>query len=205
MNLYSYTKGVNILNFLFTTLLEDKEVTYKYMGSENIKGFQAMHIQGDHFDGTNLKYTSHIYLEENSYAVIHFSMLATDYDISKKYIDFKSKLALWVLGFKFNVKKYYTKIQFQRTKDGFWTVEDYMTMVPMTVKKRKNLLDVVIHISYRMSPEIIKSPQPNGYQLYGENQILFDKYISNPRFGDKLNYSIPLVPIQKDRLGKMLR
>jgi hypothetical protein len=202
LSTYSYTKGVNIMNFIFTTLLEDKDAKYKYLGSENIKGYQAMHIQGDHYEGSQLKYTTHIYLEENSYAVMHFSMLASDYDISKKYMDFKTKLALWILGIKIKVKKYYAKIQFQRTKEGVWTVEDYMTMVPISVQ-RKSDLDGMLNITYRMSPSIEKTLQPIGYQIYGENQTLFDAYISNPRFADKLNYSIPLVPSQKDRLGKM--
>jgi hypothetical protein len=204
LSMYSYTKGVNIMNFIFTTLLEDKEAKYKYLGMENIKGYQALHIQGNHFEGSQIKYTTHVFLEENSYAVMHFSILASDYDISKKYIDFKTKLALWFLGIKFKVNKYYAKIQFQRTKEGIWVVEDYMTMVPVSIRK-KTQLDGMLNINYRMSPIIDKTAQPLGYQIYSENQFLFDKYISNPRFGDKLSYSIPLVPIQKERLGRMVK
>lgn len=202
LSMYSYTKGVNIMNFIFTTLLEDKEIKYTYLGTENIKGYQAMHIQGDHYEGKNLKYSSHIFLEENSYAVIHFSLLASDYDISKKYLDFKTKAALWLLGIRFKVKKYYTKIQFQRTKEGIWAVEDFMTMVPLEVKKKK-LLDGYMNISYRMSPMIEKSPIPFSSEIYQHNQFLFDNYKSSSRFGDKLSYSIPLVPKQRERLGRV--
>lgn len=202
LSMYSYTKGINIMNFIFTTLLEDPEVKFTYLGTENVKGYQAMHIQGDHFEGKNLKYSSHIFLEENSFAVIHFSLLASDYDISKKYLDFKTKAVLWLLGIRFKVKKYYTKIQFQRTKEGVWAVEDFMTMVPLEVKKKK-LLDGYMNISYRMNSIIEKSPIPFSSEIYQHNQYLFDNYKSSSRFGDKLPYGIPLVPKQRERLMRI--
>jgi len=203
LSVYSYAKGVNILNFIFTTLLEDPQATYKLLGMENVKGYNALHIQGEHFDDGELKFTSHIFLDENSYAVVHFSVLAADYDITKKYLDFKTRAFLWIMGIRFKVKKYYAKIQFEKNSYGFWSVEDFMAMVPIEFKKRI-ALDGYMNISYRMSNHIEKTNIPIGYKIYQENQTLFDNYKSASRFGDNLQYAIPLTPIQKERLRKMI-
>lgn len=202
LSLYSYTKGVNILNFIFTQLLEDKGVIFKKLGVENIKGYQAIHIRGDHYKGGELFYSSHIYIEESSYAVVHFSVLASDNNLVKQFTDFKTRTFLWVLGIKVNIKKYYTKIQFVKNKEGFWSVEDFMLMFPVQVKKKK-MIDGYLNLGYRMNPNLILNPPPLTYQVYEQNQYLLDHYRSQSRFVDQIQYGIPISTMQLKRLELM--
>ncbi len=199
---YSYVKGVNMLNFIFTHLLEDKNIEYKYLGIENIKGYNSLHIQGKFYQD-KINYSNiDIYLEENSYAVLHVSIQATDENLTKQFLDFKTRAILWLLGVKIDVKKYYSKIQFAKTKQGFWTVDDFMLLLPVTIKKKRKL-DIYLNIGYRMSPNLFMHPSPIDYSVYQENQYLFDTQKIVTRFSKKLDYSIPFLPAQQDRLEKM--
>lgn len=199
---YSYVKGVNMLNFIFTHLLENKDIQYKYLGTENVKGHQAMHIQGRFFqDKVNYSIID-LYLEEETYAVLHMSIQATDENLTKQFLDFKTRTLLWFLGVKVNVKKYYSKIQFSKNTQGFWSVEDFMLMLPVTIHKKKKL-DIYLNIGYRMSPSLTINPKPLGYSVYQENQHLFDTQKTGERFSENLNYSIPILPAQIERLNRM--
>jgi hypothetical protein len=199
---YSYVKGVNMLNYIYTHLLENNDITYKYLGTENVKGHQAMHIQGRLFkDKVNYNIID-IYLEENSYAVLHISIQATDENLTKQFLDFKTRSLLWLLGVKLNVKKYYSKIQFAKNSQGFWAVEDFMLMLPVTIQKKKKL-DIYLNIGYRMSPDLILKPKYLSYSVYQENQHLFDTQKNGARFSEKLDYSIPFLSAQQERLERM--
>jgi hypothetical protein len=199
---YSYVKGVNMLNFIYTHLLENKDILYKYLGTENVKGHQAMHIQGRFFQD-NVNYSViDIFLEENTYAVLHMSIQATDENLTKQFLDFKTRTLLWILGVKVNVKKYYSKIQFSKNSLGFWSVEDFMLMLPVTIHKKKKL-DIYLNIGYRMHPNLTINPSALGYSVYQENQHLFDTQKAGDRFSEKLNYSIPILPVQLERLKRM--
>jgi len=199
---YSYVKGVNMLNFIFTHLLENKNIEYTYLGMENIKGYQALHIQGKYYQD-KINYSNiDIYLEENSYAVLHVSIQANDENLTKQFLDFKTRTILWLLGVKIDVKKYYSKIQFAKSKQGFWAVDDFMLLLPVTIKKKKKL-DIYVNLGYRMSPNHNVHPSPLGYSVYQENQHLFDTQKTGVRFSEKLDYSIPFLPAQQERLERM--
>jgi hypothetical protein len=199
---YSYVKGVNMLNFIFTHLLEDKNIEYKYLGMENIKGYNSLHIQGKFYQD-KINYSNiDIFLEENSYAVLHVSIQATDENLTKQFLDFKTRTILWLLGVKIDVKKYYSKIQFVKTKQGFWAVDDFMLLLPVTIKKKKKL-DIYLNIGYRMSPNLLMHPSPIGYSVYQKNQYLFDTQKIGTRFSEKLDYGIPFLPAQQERLERM--
>lgn len=199
---YSYVKGVNMLNFIYTHLLENKDIQYKYLGIENVKGHQAMHIQGRFFQDKVNYSVIDVYLEEETYAVLHMSIQATDENLTKQFLDFKTRTLLWILGVKVNVKKYYSKIQFSKNAQGFWSVEDFMLMLPVTIHKKKKL-DINLNIGYRMSPNLTVNPKPLGYNVYQENQHLFDTDKTTERFSEKLSYSIPILPAQLERLNRM--
>ncbi|MBL7789910.1 MAG: hypothetical protein JNL75_08815 [Chitinophagales bacterium] len=199
---YSYIKGVNMLNFIFTQLLESKDIQYKLLGIENIKGHNALHIQGKYFKD-NINYTNiDVYLEENSYAVLHVAITANDENLTKQFLDFKTRTLLWLVGIKIDVKKYYSKLQFTKSREGLWVVEDFLLMLPVTIRKKKTL-DMYVNIGYRMNPLLNMSAKPLGYSVYQENQHLFDSQKIHKRFSEKLGYSIPLLPAQIDRLDRM--
>lgn len=203
MTMYSYTKGVNSLNFIFTQLLEDNQnLKFSYLGIENIKGYNALHIRCEHYSDKQLIVTSDIYLEENSYAVLHFSLLSSSENITKQFVDFKTRTLLWLLGIKIDVKRFYSKMQFYKTAEGFWAVEDVMLMFPVQVKKKK-LLDAYINIGYRMDKTITKGRAAYGYEIYQQNQYLFDHQKMQMRFADKLPYAIPTTNEQKLRLDRI--
>ena len=199
---YSYVKGVNMLNFIYTHLLESKEIQYKYLGTENVKGHQALHIQGRFFQDKVNYSVIDVFIEENTFAVLHISIQATDENLTKQFLDFKTRTLLWFLGIKVNVKKYYSKMQFSKNSQGFWSVDDFMLMLPVTIHKKKNLV-IYLNIGYRMSPQITIDPKPLGYSVYQENQHLFDTQKTSERFSEKLNYSIPFLPAQLERLNRM--
>ena len=203
LSFYSYTKGVNILNYIFTKLLEDDEVQFELMGIENIKGYDAIRIKAEHYVGKKLYYTSDIYLERESLAVVHLSVMASNTDLTKQFLGFKERTALWFLGIKVKVKKYYTKFQFRKTSEGFWAVDDFMLMFPVHVKKRKKVIDGYMNVGFRVDKNIHRKSRKYGYEVYQENEYLFDHHKPQSRFGDKLNYSIPILPIQKERLERI--
>lgn len=199
---YSYVKGVNMLNYIFTQLLENKDIQYQYLGIENVKGHDAIHIQGKYYKDKVNYNNIDIYLEEMSYAVLHVAIRANDEHLTKQFLDFKTRTLLWLLGVKIEVKKYYSKLQFTKTKDGVWVVEDFLLMLPLTVRKKEKL-DIYVHLGYRMSPNIQQNLVPLGYQVYQENQHLFDTQKKQERFAESLPYSIPIQPAQLDRLRRM--
>ena len=200
--LSSYAKGTNILNLIFTELLTDQDAVYKVLADENIKGYTAIHIQGEHFSDEKLLYTTNIYIEPQSMAVLHFSLLATEENVVKHWIDFKTRMLMWVMGIKINVAKFYCKINFEKNNHGFWTVSDYSAMCPISFKKKAQL-DCMVLMNYRMEPIVEEAKMPSS-SLYGKNQELFDQYKVGKRFSDKLTYSIPLVPTQIERLKKIV-
>lgn len=199
---YSYIKGVNMLNFIFTQLLENKDIEYKYLGIESVKGYQAIHIRGHYFKNKVNYNNIDIYLEENTLAVLYITVQANDENLTKQFLDFKTRTILWLLGIKINVKKYYSKIQFTQTKHGFWTVDDFMLMFPVSIEKKKKL-DMYLNIGYRMDPSLNFNSKPLGYSVYQENQHLFDTKSENLRFSDELKYNIPILPSQIERLNRM--
>lgn len=201
-SLYSYAKGTNILNLIFTELLSDDQAKFKIMPDENIKGYPAIHIQGEHYSKDVILYTTNIYLEPQSMAVLHFSLLATEENVVKHWIDFKTRILMWVMGIKVNVAKFYCKINFEKNNQGFWTVSDYTAMCPISFKKKAQL-DCMVLMNYRMEPIVEEAKMPSS-SLYGYNQQLFNEYKPSNRFANKINYSIPLVPVQRERLKKMV-
>lgn len=201
-SLYSYAKGTNILNLIFTELLSDDQARYRRLPDENIKGYNAIHIQGEHYSKDVLLYTTHIYIEPQTMAILHFNLLATEENVVKHWIDFKTRILLWVMGIKINVAKFYCKINFEKNNHGFWTVSDYMAMCPFSFKKKAKL-DCMVMMNYRMENKVEETKMPSS-NLYGKNQTLFNQYSAGSRFADKLSYSIPLIPTQKERLKKMV-
>lgn len=199
---YSYAKGVNMLNFVFTHLLENKDIEFKYIGMENIKGHQAIHLRGHYFKDKINYNNIEIYLEENTYAILHIAIQANDENLTKQFLDFKTRAILWLLGIKIDIKKYYSKIQFTKTKQGFWVVDDFMLMFPITIKKKKKL-DMYMNIGYRMSPNLNFQPKSLNYSVYEENQHLFDTQKTNERFSESIPYGIPILPAQIERLKRM--
>ncbi len=203
LSLYSYSKGSNILNLIFTELLTQENVEFTMGSSEDIKGIEAIHIIGKHYANKTLLYTTELYLDPETMAVLHFSLLATGENVTKHWIDFKTRTLLWLLGVKVQIKQFYCKVQFEKNEKNFWTVSDFMAMIPIEVTK-KTKLNGYYAMSYRVDSKIEKSKIPSGSKIYGQNQVLFNAYQSGIRFGDNLNYSIPLVPYQKARLAKMI-
>ncbi len=67
-----------MLNFIFTQLLENKDIEYKYLGIENVKGYQAIHIRGHYFKNKVNYNNIDIYLEENTLAVLYITVQAND-------------------------------------------------------------------------------------------------------------------------------
>jgi hypothetical protein len=203
ISLYSNAKGTNILNLIFTELLQDNNAKYRFMANENIKGYQTIHIQGEHFDNNTLLYTTHIYIEPISMAVLHFSLLASDENMVNHWIDFKTKILMWIMGIKINVSKFYFKVQFEKNKENFWSVSDVTAMCPIEFSKKAKLNCTVI-MNYRMNNLIERADVPSA-KLYGQNQILFNQYKSSSRFNQGIPYSIPLTPIQLERLKKIVQ
>lgn len=199
---YSNVKGVNILNYVFTFLLDSKYIEYKYQGTENIKGHLAIHIKGFYIKEKVVINEMDIYLEESSYAVLHLAIQAKDENLTKQFLDFKTRFVLWVLGIKINVQKYYSKIQFTQTKEGIWVVEDFALMFPISIQKKRKF-DMYLNIGYRMHPKIITKPKTLDYSVYSENQLLLESPNKNKRFSETLDFSIPTMPAQLDRLRKM--
>lgn len=199
---YSYVKGTNILNLVFTILLDDPQTVYTLLPDENVGGYSALHIQGTHFVRGHRVFSSHILLEKQSMAVLQFSVLDQSSNIVKKLLSFKMKLALWLLGIKMNVNKYYCKILFEKNKDNFWTVSDFMAMCSFKFK-RNTPLDVLILMNYRMNPSISNSSIPSGAELYGKSHKILDNYHPQKRFVSEVKYAIPLTPLQEERLKNM--
>ncbi|MFY7861725.1 MAG: hypothetical protein ACOVP5_05810, partial [Chitinophagales bacterium] len=207
MSMYSFAKGTNILNFVYTQMLSDKNVDLEFGVPENIQGIDAIHIVGKHYAGKSNFVNSHVYLEPNTLAVMHFELLANADDVTRDLENatnlkpgFKERALLWVLGISYKVKKFYCKIHLVKNKNGIWTVSDYLSMFPFEFKKRKFALDGYIHLSYRFDPQIFnENAILNVYATYRENQKILENQDSKPRFGN-LPYAIPLTPIQKERL-----
>lgn len=212
MSMYSFAKGTNILNFVFTQMLSDKNVELEFGMPENIQGVEAIHIIGRHYVGKSNFVNSHIYLEPNSLAVIHFELLANADDVTRDLENainmkpgFKERALLWMLGISYKVKKFYCKIHLTKNKNGIWTVSDYLSMFPFEVKKRKFTMDGYIHLSYRFDPQISnENVIPKVDATYRENQKLLNTQDPRSRFGN-LPYAIPLTPTQKERLQRALK
>ncbi len=212
MSMYSFAKGTNILNFVFTQMLSDKNVELEFGMPENIQGIEAIHIIGKHYVGKSNFVNSHIYLEPNSLAVMHFELLANADDVTRDLENainikpgFRERALLWFRGISYKVKMFYCKIYLTKNKNGIWTVSDYLSMFPFEVKKRKFTMDGYIHLSYRFDPQISnENAIPNVYATYRENQKLLDTQDSRSRFGN-LPYAIPLTPTQKERLQRALK
>jgi len=93
-----------MLNFIFTHLLESKNIDYKYMGMGKIKDYNSLHIK-DEFYQDKINYSNiDIYLEENSYVVLHGSIQAKDKNLTKQFLDFKNRIIFWLLDVKIDVK-----------------------------------------------------------------------------------------------------
>jgi hypothetical protein len=93
-----------MLNFIFTHLLESKNIDYKYMGMGKIKDYNSLHIKDELYQD-KINYSNiDIYLEENSYVVLHASIQAKDKNLTKQFLDFKNRIIFWLLGVKIDVK-----------------------------------------------------------------------------------------------------
>ena len=93
-----------MLNFIFTHLLESKNIDYKYMGMGKIKDYNSLHIK-DELNQDKINYSNiDIYLEENSYVVLHGSIQAKDKNLTKQFLDFKNRIIFWLLDVKIDVK-----------------------------------------------------------------------------------------------------
>lgn len=93
-----------MLNFIFTHLLESKNIDYKYMGMGKIKDYNSLHIKDELYQD-KINYSNiDIYLEENSYVVLHGSIQAKDKNLTKQFLDFKNRIIFWLLGVKIDVK-----------------------------------------------------------------------------------------------------
>ena len=93
-----------MLNFIFTHLLESKNIDYKYMGMGKIKDYNSLHIKDELYQD-KINYSNiDIYLEENSYVVLHGSIQVTDKNLTKQFLDFKNRIIFWLLGVKIDVK-----------------------------------------------------------------------------------------------------
>lgn len=200
---YSYVKGSNILNFLFTNVLADPNALFKIVGEDIVSGYSAVHIRGEHYLKGRLVYHSDIFIEPESMAILHFSVLATDENIVKHLLDFKSKFALWIMGIRINVSKFYLKVQFEKNPKNLWTVRDFTMLCPLRFHK-KETLDCYLAMNCRMDSKISPSTIPVGAKLYGQNEYLFNHYSPSPRFAPSVPFAIPLVPIQQNRLKKLI-
>jgi hypothetical protein len=94
-----------MLNFIFTHLLENKNIEYKYLGMEKLEDYNSLHIKGKLYQD-KINYSNiDIYLEENSYVVLHTSIQVTDKNLTKQFLDFKTRTIFWLLGVEIDIKK----------------------------------------------------------------------------------------------------
>lgn len=211
-SLYSYVKGVNILNLLFTNLLDNPSTQLSFGAAERLYGVDALHIVGKHHIDQSHFMTSHTFLHPESKAVMSFYFEATSDDVTRDFEkaiqvrpDFKTRAAMWFLGVKYRVRKFYMKVIFTQNSEGVWIVSDHMTTFPFIFQKRKYTIEGTIRMSYKYDQKVEKLKAINSPSfIYGQNQIKLEEYQPSVRFAPVLKYAIPLTPIQKERLQRTM-
>ena len=194
LSLYTYIKGTNILNRIFTYLLAPDtkyDVKYNYINTEIYQSQEVAKIEIQHFLKKTLVTTSTLYISTESKAIVGFEIMAHQNIENISIFNFKTKFILWILGIKIQVKQYYAKVHFEKNNKGFWTVSDVLFEFPAIFQK-KQTLNGLAKVKYRLSPIVFPSKdielafsENNGKVL--QNNKLFSPPITKPYF--------PIIPI----------
>lgn len=194
LSLYTYIKGTNILNRIFTYLLAPDskyEVKYNYINTEIYQSQEVSKIEIKHFLKKTLLTTSTLYIATESKSIIGFEIMAHQNIENISIFNFKTKFILWILGIKIQVKQYYAKVLFEKNNKGFWTVSDVLFEFPAIFQKKQTLHGLA-KVKYRISPIVFPSKdvdfdfsENNGKIL--ENKKVFSPPITKPNF--------PIIPV----------
>lgn len=207
LSLYTYIKGTNILNRIFTYLLEPDSkytVQYRYIASEIIQSEEVLKLEVLHFLKKTLVTTSTIYIAAESKAVVGFEIRAHQNIENISIFDFKTKIILWILGIKIQIKQYYAKVLFEKNNKGFWTVSDVLFEFPAIFNK-KETLNGMAKVKYRLQPKIFESKNENTNFSENNRSILQNKNSFSPPF-KKLNFSIiPVTEPEKERWNILMK
>lgn len=207
LSLYTYIKGTNILNRIFTYLLEPDSkytVQYRYIASEIIQSEEVLKLEVLHFLKKTLVTTSTIYIAAESKAVVGFEIRAHQNIENISIFDFKTKIILWILGIKIQIKQYYAKVLFEKNNKGFWTVSDVLFEFPAIFNK-KETLNGLAKVKYRLQPKIFESKNENTNFSENNRSILQNKNSFSPPF-KKLNFSIiPVTEPEKERWNILMK
>lgn len=205
MSLYSYVKGGNALGRIFSYLLTpskyNTEISYHYLGQDTVQGETCHHIEVVHTIDGKLLNSSHIFIEVERLAVLAFKIYSIDNNATHKLLDFKTKVGLWFLGLKVQVKQYYCQLLFEKNEQNVYTMSDVQFIMPIDVTK-KNTLHTMTLVQYRVDSKMNKCQIPNGTQIYNKNKNLFSTTRPFQPLGKKLKNYIPLNKEQQMRLSK---
>ncbi len=194
LSLYTYIKGTNILNRIFTYLLSPDtkyDVKYNYINTEIYQSQEVAKIEVQHFLKKTLVTTSILYIATESKAIVGFEIMAHQNIENISIFNFKTKFILWILGIKIQVKQYYAKVLFEKNNKGFWTVSDVLFEFPAIFHKKQTLHGLA-KVKYRLSPIVfptkdveIDFSENNGKIL--QNKKRFSPPITKPNF--------PIIPV----------
>ena len=201
LSLYTFIKGTNILNRIFTYLLAPDskyQVKYQYISTEIYQSQEVLKIEVQHFLKNTLVTTSTVYIAYESKAIVGFEIMAHQNIENISIFNFKTKFILWILGIKIQVKQYYAKVLFEKNNKGFWTVSDVLLEFPAIFQKKQTLYGLA-KVKYRLAPQVWES-KDFGSDFSAQNTaILLQKNILNPPF-QKPNFpSIPVTEPEKTR------
>lgn len=201
LSLYTFIKGTNILNRIFTYLLAPDskyQVKYQYISTEIYQSQEVLKIEVQHFLKNTLVTTSTVYIASESKAIVGFEIMAHQNIENISVFNFKTKFILWILGIKIQIKQYYAKVLFEKNNKGFWTVSDVLLEFPAIFQKKQTLYGLA-KVKYRLAPQVWES-KDFGSDFSAQNTaILLQKNILNPPF-QKPNFpSIPVTEPEKTR------
>ncbi len=201
LSLYTFIKGTNILNRIFTYLLAPDskyQVKYQYISTEIYQSQEVLKIEVQHLLKSTLVTTSTVYIASESKAIVGFEIMAHQNIENISVFNFKTKFILWILGIKIQIKQYYAKVLFEKNNKGFWTVSDVLFEFPAIFQKKQTLHGLA-KVKYRLAPQVWES-KDFGSDFSAQNTaILLQKNILNPPF-QKPNFpSIPVTEPEKTR------
>jgi hypothetical protein len=201
LSLYTFIKGTNILNRIFTYLLAPDskyQVKYQYISTEIYQSQEVLKIEVQHFLKNTLVTTSTVYIASENKAIVGFEIMAHQNIENISVFNFKTKFILWILGIKIQIKQYYAKVLFEKNNKGFWTVSDVLLEFPAIFKKKQTLYGLA-KVKYRLAPQVWESKDFSSDFSAQNTAILLQKNILNPPF-QKPNFpSIPVTEPEKTR------
>jgi len=194
LSLYTFIKGTNILNRIFTYLLAPDskyQVKYQYISTEIYQSQEVLKIEVQHFLKNTLVTTSTVYIASESKAIVGFEIMAHQNIENISIFNFKTKFILWILGIKIQVKQYYAKVLFEKNNKGFWTVSDVLFEFPAIFHKKQTLQGLA-KVKYRLSSIVYPSKDVEIDFSENNGNIFQNKKIFSPP-NTKPNF--PIIPV----------